>query len=202
MNSFFQLEGVLSAGWDGWTLGTLGLNIWGATMVDAEPKFEIEEVKNIWNYDKILWVLDDRYYAFWDVKLFQDCVFGVWLRTDFLPIWTSEAFKLLFSFTLGGLHLMLPKKMLPNAPIQLWNFWQNNFFLRSSMQPIIAASFWIHFCSFLSVMFLELTAVPVNRESFLNCPSVVFSMISYRWSTKILFRLIWHFELLAGDIFG
>lgn len=140
--------------------------------------------------------------AFWDMKLFQDDVFGVWLRTDFLPIWTNEAFQF-FSFTLGGLHIMLPKKMLPNATIQLWNFWQNNFFLRSSLQSIIASSSEFIFVVFwVSVMFSELTSVPVNTESFLNCPSVVFSMISYRWSTKILFCLIWCFELLAGDIFG
>lgn len=69
MNSFFQLEGVLSAGWDGWTLGTLDLNIWGATMVDAEPKFEIEKVKNIWNYDKIL---------FFECLMTDIMLFGMW----------------------------------------------------------------------------------------------------------------------------
>lgn len=147
-------------------------------------------------------MLDDRYCAFWDVKFFQDDVFRVWLSTDFLPIWTSEAFKLL-SFSLGGLHLTLPKKMLPNAPIQLWNFWQNNFFLRSSMQSIIASSFWINFCSFLSKCDVFRTYCCVSKYqilyklsqcSFLNN----FLKILYR----ILFCLIWCFQLLAGDIFG
>lgn len=60
-------------------LGTLDPDISDATMVDAKPKFETDEVKNIWNYDKILFceclMTDIMHFGMWNFSniMYLEC---------------------------------------------------------------------------------------------------------------------------------
>jgi len=78
---------------------------------------------------------------------------------------------------------VLPKNILPNAPIQLWNFLLTKEFLPQTICEICDGFMFLTLFLNLfdiDIMALEVTTVHINTELFLNSTSVVVSVIFYR----------------------